>query len=450
MTHEDITKLLKKEMVPALGCTGPTAYALAAARCKPYLTAKPEQMNIYVSPAFLKIGFGVATPGTSEPGIGIAAAIGLEGGDYTLGMEVLKPCTPQDVEHAQDMVDSGRVKILSDPNQTGVYVRAEIITKNETVVTVLSGTHDGIVSVAVNGKEVFHADAAPVVMEEDALGLNPDIIFDYVKNVNPQELRFLLDGYTMNTELAEDGIKGGFGLKSGRAYLRSTFKKEEAPADLWERPLDYLPESLEKRVQIMVSAASDARMGGSRLPAMAAMGDGNQGITAILPVGLAAEALKASEEESIRALALSCLMLFYVKIHIGRASAFCMCAIAASAGAAAGICYLKGLGEKAIRATVKNAISTLAGMLCDGAKNGCALKMSVAAATALTAVELAEADVEVGYFDGVADDTLERTVRCITSIATKNMDALDACMVEGILEKEERRRSSCAAESCCN
>ncbi|NCB41981.1 MAG: serine dehydratase subunit alpha family protein [Clostridia bacterium] len=440
MTHEDITKLLKKEMVPALGCTGPTAYALAAARCKPYLTAEPTLMNIYVSPAFLKIGFGVATPGTSEPGIGIAAAIGLVGGDYMLGMEVLKPCTSEDVENAQRMVDSGKVKILSDWDQTGVYVRAEIMTENETVVTVLSGTHDGIVSVAVNGKEMFHADVAPVVMEEDALDLTPDIIFDYIKNVNTQELRFLLDGYKMNTELAEDGIKGGFGLKSGCAYLKSTFKDKEAPADLFENPLNYLPSSLEKKVQILVSAASDARMGGSRFPAMAAMGDGNQGITAILPVGLAAEEYNASEEQTIRALALACLMLFFVKVHIGRASAFCMCAIAASAGAAAGICYLKGLDEKAIRAAVKNAISTLAGMLCDGAKNGCALKMSVAAATALTAVELAEAGVEVGYFDGVADDTLERTVSCITSIATKNMDALDACMVENILAKEERRR----------
>lgn len=438
MKHQDITNLLKKEMVPALGCTGPTAYALAAARCKPYLTAEVKLMKIYVSPAFLKIGFGVASPGTSEPGIGIAAALGLIGGDYTLGMEVLKPCTPEDVKNAQAMVQAGKVDVLSDWDQSGVYVRAEVISQNETVVTVLSGTHDGILSVAVDGKEMFQADLAPVVMDEDALGLTPDIIFDYIAHVDTKDLRFLMDGYNMNMALAEDGIKGGFGLKSGRAYLKGTFKGKDLPTDLFDNPLNYLPDSLEKKIQILVSAASDARMGGSRYPAMAAMGDGNQGITAILPVGLGAEEYKASEEKTLRALALSCLMLFYVKIHIGRASAFCMCAIAASAGAAAGLAYLKGLDQQAIRAAVKNAISSLAGMLCDGAKNACALKMEVASATALTAVELAESGVEVGYFDGVADDTLESTVKCITDIAVKSMDLLDTAMVESILEKEER------------
>jgi len=442
MTREGITRMLKKEMVPALGCTGPTAYALAAARCKPYLTAEAKLMNIYVSPAFLKIGFGVATPGTTEPGIGIAAAIGLIGGDYTLGMEVLKTCTPEDVVNAQQMVNEGKVQIFGDWDETGVYVRAEIITDNETAVTVLSGTHDGIVSVAVDGKEMFHADVTPVAVQEDEVGLTPEIIFDYIAHADTKELRLLLDGYKMNIALAEDGLKKGFGLQSGRAYLKSSFKADNVPADLFERPLDYLPTALHKRIQILVSAASDARMGGSSYPAMAAMGDGNQGITAILPVGLAAEAYGASEEETIRALALACLMLFFVKIHIGRSAAFCLCAIAASAGAAAGICYLKGLDEKATRAAVKNAISPLAGMLCDGAKNGCALKMSIASATALTAVELAESGVEVGYFDGVADDTLERTVSCITEIATKSMDLLDNLMVESILAKEERKRQN--------
>jgi len=433
--------MLKSEMVPALGCTGPTAYALAAARCRPHLTAKPTHMKVYVSPAYLKIGFGVATPGTSDPGIALAAAIGLMGGDWTLGMSVLKPCTPDIITDAMAFVERGSVEIQADWEQTGVYVRAEVTTLNETVVAVVSGKHDGIISVLVNGEELFHANMPSEAIKPNENVLTPDVIFDYVDNMDTDELRFLLDGYQMNLALAEDGIRNKLGLESGRVYLRHCFTENNVPADLYENPLHYLPDDLAQRIKILVSAASDARMGGSTYPAMAAMGDGNQGITAMLPVGLAAEHANVDDEKTIRALTLACLMTFYVKIHIGRASAFCLCAIAASAGAAAGIAYVNGLDRKGIRAAVKNVISPLAGMLCDGAKNGCALKMAIASSTALTAVELAEVGVEMGYFDGVTDDTLEQTVACITEIATKSQSLLDGAMVQSILDKEARKRS---------
>lgn len=180
-------------------------------------------------------------------------------------------------------------------------------------------------------------------------------------------------------------------------------------------------------------------MGGSRLPALAAMGDGNQGLTATIPVGVAAQLMSVSHEKACRALALSCLMLFYVKMQIGRAAAFCLCAIAAAAGVAAGVGYLRDFSEEQIRGAVKNVISPLAGMLCDGAKNGCALKMTIAASSALTAVDLAAAGVQMGYFDGVCDDSLEDTVACITGIATRSMELLDGCMVDEIVKKAARK-----------
>jgi len=440
MTHDDITKMLQREMVPALGCTGPTAYALAAARCRPLMTGPAEKMKVYVSPAFLKIGFGVATPGTAEPGIPIAAAIGLMGGDWTLGLSVLKTCTEEDIERARSFVREGRVEIFSDEEQTGVYVRAEVTTANETVAAVISGTHDGIISVELNGKSVFSKEMPEEAVKPDEDSLTPDMIFDYVDSVNTEELAFLLDGYELNMALAEDGLKHEYGLASGRAYLKNCQGKS-VPADLYDDPMKYMPDSLEKKVKILVSAASDARMGGSSCAALAAMGDGNQGITATIPVGLAAEEYGADREKTIRALALSCLMLFYVKIHIGRAAAFCMCAIAAASGVAASVTYLKGGDRSAIRAAVKNVIAPLAGMLCDGAKNACALKMEVAAATALIATELAEAKIEVGYYDGVADETLEETVEGVTSIAMKSMNMLDGLMVEEILAKENRKNT---------
>lgn len=441
MTRSEITHLLKSEMLPALGCTGPTAYALATACCKPYLTAEPTEIKIYVSPAFLKIGFGVATPGTSMPGIEIAAAIGLLAGDWTLGLQVLKPCTQEDMDRAYQLVECKIIQVLCAWEKTGVYVRAEITTPNEQTLAVVEHTHDGVSLVQVNGETKFSAEVEEeAVAEEPAANLTPEAVFDYVEHAPIDELGFLLDGYRMNVELAEDGLKQAFGLGSGCAFLKEYWRERGIPEDLFQHPLDYLPDTLPERARVLVAGASDARMGGSRMPALAAMGDGNQGITATLPIGAAAELLGASEEETIRALTLSSLLLFYIKGHIGRAAAFCMCAIAASAGVAGGVGYLKGLNQAQICAAVKNVISPLAGMLCDGAKNGCALKMTIATSTALTAVNLAEDNVELGFFDGMVDDSLSDTVSCITGLACESMELLDKSMVDAILEKTARRR----------
>ena len=394
MTHQEITKLLQTEMVPALGCTGPTAYALAAACCRPYLTAASEQIRIYVSPAFLKIGFGVATPGTSRPGIPIAVALGLIGGDHKLGLQVLEPATAEDMRAADKLVDSGIIQVLCDWEKKGVYVRAEVETKNETVLAVVEHTHDGISLIQVNGKTIYEkAIAAGEGEANQERFMTIDEIFSYVENAPLKDIRFLLDGWKMNMALAQAALEQPFGLASGRAYLKEYWK---------------------------------------------ARGDGNQGLTCTIPIGVAAQFLGADEETTCRALAMSCLMLFFVKMNIGRAAAFCLCAIAASAGVAAGLSYLRGMPRELICGAVKNVISPLAGMLCDGAKNGCALKMAVAASTAMSACDLAQDGVQMGFYDGMCDNTLEATVACITSVANQSMDLLDRCMVEEILKKANR------------
>ena len=229
MTREAMTQMLRREMVPALGCTGPTAYALAAACCRPHLTGEVTGMDVYVSPAFLKIGFGVATPGTPEPGIAIASAIGLLGGDMTRGLEVLESAGPEDVKRAHEMVEEGKVRVLCDWEQTGVYVRAEVQTHKERVAAVVAGTHDGIQGVWVDGRPVLENPPASEELTEEEAGLNLEMIFDYVEHCRPGELRFLLEGYRMNAALAEDGLKQPFGLCSGRAHLRDTFPAGQIP-----------------------------------------------------------------------------------------------------------------------------------------------------------------------------------------------------------------------------
>ena len=445
MSAYDFTALLKKEMLPARGCTGPTAYALASACCRPYITAEPCGIRMYVSPAFLKIGFGVATPGTSRPGIEVPAALGLIGGDWKLGLSVLDPCTDAEMQKALAMVDSGIVRVQSADGKKGIYIRCEVDTQNEHVLAVVEGRHDGVSLIQVNGKTVF---SAPQMTPEEAADLPEPFalsdMFRYVRTVDPAELAFLMDGYRMNTALAEDGLREGFGLRSGRAFLLDAQPDGNVPEDLYAHPLRHLPAEAKARARILVAAASDGRMGGSRLPAMAAMGDGNQGLTAMIPVGVTAELAGKSEEETIRALALSCLMLFFVKLNIGRESSFCLCSIAASSGAAAGIGYLSGLSEQQICAAVKNTIAPLCGMLCDGAKNACALKMQIASDTAFSGVKLARAGVECGFYDGVADDTLEHTVESVAVLANDSLELLDRSMVRRIILKTERRLEEAA------
>lgn len=434
MNYTDMTRMIKREMVPALGCTGPTAYALAAARCKPLLTAYPEQINIYVCPSQLKIGFGVTTPGAAEPGIGMAAAIGVLGGDYTRGFGVLETASAENAEEALALVRDGKTKVLCDWAQDiGIYVRVEVQTKNETASATVAGMYDKIVEVTKDGEKLFSCEIPAKAVDDSETDLTPDLIQAYIAQVSPDVLAFLLDGYHMNVKLAEDGLKEKFGLESGRSYLQVS--QNTSAEELFADPLQYLPQEPYARTRILVAAASDARMGGSTLPAMAAMGDGNQGITALIPVGLEAERLHATREKTILALAVSCLFTFYIKIHIGRTAAFCLCGIAAAVGAAAGISYLRSEDWGKVRASAKNVIATTAGMLCDGAKNGCALKMASASAAAIQSADLACYGMEVGSFDGIAAKTLEETVSNLAYVANASKKVLDKSIVDLITEK---------------
>ena len=437
--HNEITKLLHDEIVPVIGCTGPTAYALAAAACRKYVTGSIREYRVYVSPAYLKMGFGVATPGTSEKGIEIATAAGFIGGNPDLGMQVLSHLSEEELQTASKLKDNGLISVLCASDETGIYVRNEIVTECETVVSVVKHTHDGLSLIEVNGKPVLQKDLSG---EDERLEDHPDRlsledIFSYIEKCSLEEVGFLLDYYQVSLLIAEDGIRSSFGMKSGRALLKKSMNGMETPPDLFEHPLNYLPDSLQERIKILVCGASDARMGGSRLPAIAAMGDGNQGLTLMLPIGTAADVMQASDLKKARAMALGALMLFYVKMHTGRAAAMCLCAIAASAGAAAGYGYLRDLSEDQIKASVKNVISPLAGMLCDGAKNACALKMSIAAESALQAADLAAEGVEADVYDGVCQDSLEDTVMTITQIANDSMLMMDNYMVKAILDKNK-------------
>jgi len=433
MNYKELTDLLRKEVKPALGC--PYTFPFATSSIKPYLSALVEELTMYVGPNFFRGSFGVPTAGTTERGIGFGATMGIVCGNAKYGSESLKDATPADIKKAKEMVGRGFVKVICDRSKDGIYVKAVAKTANETVELTIAGTHDTIVSVVKNGKEIYYADT-PETSEIELSDLTPSIVLEYIHAIDPEEIRFMLDGVKMNMRLAEDGLKNEFALQSGKILLKSLCPNPSA--DLFENPFKYLPKDPAMRSKILVAAASDARMGGSNLPAMTTMGDGNQGISCILPVAVAAEEYGVSEEMLIRAIALSHLMTFCVKIHLGRATSVCLCALSSSSGAASAITFLRGGSDEKVKEAVKIVLSPLAGIYCDGAKGSCALKMAIGASEVFYASTMALSGMKLGYFDGIADETLEETIANVGATTTLTKDVLDHKMVDIVLAKEKR------------
>jgi len=426
MKQQIITDLLKKEVVPALGCTAPVAVALAAARSAAELEGKIDTIRVSLSLGIYKNGWGVAVPGTSERGNALGAALGAVGGDYRLGLQVLTTATEADMKQARALLDANRVEISCDTSKEGVYIDAVVQSADASRVrTVISGSHSDIVLVQKNGDTIFETSKEPngntnfehVPTLQEAL--------DYIESVPAEDIRFLLDGIRMNLDLAQDGLDHPFGLCSGRIL-----KDSMEPGD-WERPV--------ARARVLTCAASDARMGGSLLPAMSTVGSGNQGITAILPVAVFAEHSQVGDERTSRALALSHLVTYLVKSRVGRISSTCLCAIASASGAAAAITWLSNGNREMIAGSVKNVVSPLAGMICDGAKGACALKMGAASTEAFHAANLALHGSAAGYYDGLATESMVSTLDNLSKLTTHTQKDVDIAIMEMLTEKETRQ-----------
>lgn len=436
MTNEQskLISLLKREVLPALGCTGPTAYALVTACCRPHMTAPAQKLTLELSPELFKTGFGVATPGSPEPGIAIAAASGLFGGDWTLGMEVLNTATPATNAEAFDFIAAHRITTLCDWSRRGIYARAVVTTEKETVVAVLEGSYDHILSVQRNDVTVYH-DAALHEAESEKAELDLPRLLSFIRTVEPEAISFLREGADMNYALAIEGIRHPFGHAVGRALFRRVCA--DFDESFYNAPAAHMPANACEWGKILVTAAADARMGGCNMPAMCTMGDGNQGITAINPVTAAAQVWHIDDDRALRAVALSHLVSIYIKSNIGKTTPFCMCGIGSASGVAAAISYLKDGTDAQIEAAIINLLSPMMGILCDGAKPGCAFKMCIATEMAFTAAETAIGRVSLGFYDGMADATLAKTLDHIKSVVRDSSPALSESLVNVIIKKTE-------------
>lgn len=425
MDKNIIIDILKREVVPALGCTEPVAVALCAARAYKAVEGNIEKIIVKVSPNIYKNGMSVGIPGISMVGLNAAAAIGVTGGNPELMLEVLSDLKEEDVIRCEELIEKSRISVDIEYEMGNFYINCEVYTSNGFGRCIIINSHANIVYVEANEKVLFKKDDKVVYLKSNSEKLKEyellDII-DEIRKMSFEDLAFMLDGANMNMKMAEVGLVEKCGMEIGRS-IKNSIDKGIYSNDIYHK------------VVMMTAAGSDARMSGYFLPVMSSAGSGNHGLTAIIPVAVVSKEIGVSDEVLCRALAISHITTVYIKQYTGRLSSMCGCGVAASTGASVGICYLLKGGRKEIEYTIKNMVGDVSGIICDGAKAGCALKLSTAAGSALKSALLAIDNCVIPYDNGIVGVTIEDTIRNLGRVSTDGMNTTDKVILDIMVEK---------------
>ncbi len=420
--RRQIIRLIHREVVPAIGCTEPIAVALCVARAAELLECRPERIELLLSANILKNAMGVGIPGTGGMiGLPIAVALGALVGRSEYGLEVLRDVTPEAVDEGRRFIDEGRISIgLKEPCADKLYIEVAAHSGGRTAQAVIAGGHTDFVYEAAGGRVILDkrtASADEAAEEEPRLTLRK--VWDFAMTAPLDEIRFILEARDLNKAAAEAAFTHDYGHRLGK-----TLRQGAA----------LMGDSVFTRILSYTSAACDARMAGAMIPVMSNSGSGNQGITCTLPVVVYAEEHSASEEQTVRALTLSHLTVIYIKQNLGRLSALCGCVVAAT-GSSCGITYLMGGGYGEAACAVKNMIANLTGMICDGAKPACALKLTSGVSTAVLSAMLAMQHRSVTSVEGIIDDDVDRCVQNLVTIARDGMDRTDRLILRIMTSK---------------
>ena len=415
-----IIALINREVVPAIGCTEPIAVALCTARAAELLDTQPEKIEVRLSANILKNAMGVGIPGTGMIGLPIAVALGALVGRSEYRLEVLRDVTPEAVGRGARYIDEKRVCIsLKEDIAEKLYIEVEASAGERRAVAVIAGGHTAFVYLERDGEVLLDKRTASVAEEEAGeVPLTLRRVWDFAMTAPLDELRFILETRRVNKAAAERAFAGEFGHCVGRT-LRC------------ERERRVLGDSIFSRILSYTSAACDARMAGAMIPVMSNSGSGNQGIAATLPVVVYADETAADEEHTIRALVLSHLTVIYIKQSLGRLSALCGCVVAAT-GSSCGITYLMGGAYEQVAAAVKNMIANLTGMICDGAKPSCSMKLTSGVSTAVLSAMMAMDGHCVTPVEGIIEEDVDKCIRNLTAIGRDGMNETDR-LVLGIM-----------------
>lgn len=425
-----IIELIKREVIPAIGCTEPIAVALCVAKATEILGCKPHRIEAYLSANILKNAMGVGIPGTGMIGLPIAIALGALIGKSEYGLEVLKECTPDAVEAGKRMIADEAISIkLKEGITEKLYIEitafgATTAASGATTATaIIAGGHTNFIYLSHNGKVLLDAPLKSTAEQNgNKTALTLKKVYDFATTAPLDEIEFILEAQRLNKAAAETSFKGRYGHQLGRTLKEST------------REMSILGNNTFSKILSYTTAACDARMAGVMVPVMSNSGSGNQGITATLPITIYAEENNKSREELIRALTLSHLTVIYIKQSLGRLSALCGCVVAAT-GSSCGITYLMGGGYNQISFAVQNMIATLTGMVCDGAKPSCSLKIASGVSTSLLSAILAMEEQCVSSVEGIIDNDVDKSILNLTRIGSESMNETDHAVLDIMTHK---------------
>lgn len=422
--RQSIIALIQREVVPAVGCTEPIAVALCTARATETLGQRPEKITAMLSANILKNAMGVGIPGTGMIGLPIAIALGAIVGRSEYELEVIKDVTPETLEEGKAYVEEKRIDIRLKAGITEkLYIDVVCEAAGSKAEAVISGSHTNFVYISRDGETLLDVKNTGC---EDGDNGDPELcmrtVYDFATTTPVDEIAFILKTRQYNLKAAEESVKGNFGHCLGKTI---------------DRPLSHgiFGNSIFSHILSKTASACDARMGGAMIPVMSNSGSGNQGICATNPVAVYAMENENTEEELIRALTLSHLTAIYIKQSLGKLSAVCGCVVA-SIGSSCGITYLMGGDYNRVCNSVKNMIANLTGMICDGAKPSCSLKIASGVSTALLSSLLAIEGRCVTAVEGIIDDDVDRSIRNLTRIGSETMNQTDEMVLDIMTHKQ--------------
>ena len=430
--QNEIIALIKRQVVPAIGCTEPIAVALCVAKATEVLGQTPDKVEVRLSANMLKNAMGVGIPGTGMTGLPIAIALGALIGRPEKELEVLCDCNKQAVERGKQFIAENRIHISLEENDPDkLYINALVTASGHEAEARIKTHHTHFVLLRKDNEVLSDNDkpACQCSSEQDAEGpkLTLRKVYDFAMETDVEELRFILEAKRLNEAAAQSGLRENYGHQLGKTM---------------QSPLGrgIMGDSIFSKVLSVTSCACDARMAGAMVPVMSNSGSGNQGICATMPVVVFAEENHNTEEETIRALIISNLTAIYIKQTLGALSALCGCVVA-STGSSCGITYLMGGTYEQISYSVKNMIANLTGMICDGAKPSCTLKLTTGVSTAMLSAMLAMQHKYVSSQEGIIDDDVDQSIHNLTAIGSKGMDVTDRFVLDIMTHKTNVKNS---------
>lgn len=421
--YDRIIDLIKREVVLSIGCTEPMAVSLCVAKACETLGTMPTKLSVALSANIFKNAMGVGIPNSGMTGLPIAVALGVVAGKSEYGLEVLRDVDGEAVERAKVFLEEVKPAIfVTDESDDILFIKVSVEAGEKSAEVIISGSHTNFSSVRLNGKEVSsNTTSKECTSESEEVELSLRKVYDFAEEVSLEKIEFIGETAKKNIAAAELSFTGDYGHGLG-AMLHSGVAK------------NIFGDTLFTNILAHTSGACDARMSGAMVPVMSNSGSGNQGISATVPVAIYARANGIEHEKMLRALALSHLTVIYIKQSLGRLSALCGCVVAAT-GSACGITRLMGGGYNEVSGAVKNMVANLTGMICDGAKPSCSLKVTSGVATAVLSATLAMNSRVTTSLEGIIEDDVDRCIHNLTEIGRNGMSETDRLILEIMTSK---------------